>query len=194
MNANEEHPLRPFLPNNARILMLGSFPPPQKRWCMEFYYPNFNNDMWRIMGEVFYSDKLHFVCKDKNCFDKDKITAFLNERGIALYDTAAVVKRLNNNASDKFLQIIKPTDIPALLCRLPQCKALVATGQKAAECLSASFQLPLPCIGKPVSFIFKGKSLKVYRMPSSSRAYPIPFQRKADEYRRMFTEEGFMKA
>ena len=45
----ENHPLEPFLPTNARLLMLGSFPPQKKRWSMDFYYPNLNNDMWRIV-------------------------------------------------------------------------------------------------------------------------------------------------
>ena len=48
----EWHPLRPFLPKNGRVLFLGSFPPQRKRWCMDFYYPNFINDHWRIEGEV----------------------------------------------------------------------------------------------------------------------------------------------
>ena len=39
--AIERHPLQPFLPAEARVLMLGSFPPPHARWSMEFYYPNF---------------------------------------------------------------------------------------------------------------------------------------------------------
>lgn len=49
----EAHPLEPFLPEGARLLMLGSFPPARSRWSMEFYYPNFQNDMWRVMGLVF---------------------------------------------------------------------------------------------------------------------------------------------
>ena len=44
----EEHPLEPFLPANAKLLMLGSFPPQKKRWSMEFFYPNLQNDMWRF--------------------------------------------------------------------------------------------------------------------------------------------------
>ena len=47
----ERHPLRPFMPENAQLLMLGSFPPPKERWCMDFFYPNPQNDMWRIMGQ-----------------------------------------------------------------------------------------------------------------------------------------------
>ena len=49
----ERHPLEPFLPSDGRILMLGSFPPPRQRWSMNFFYPNKQNDMWRIMGLLF---------------------------------------------------------------------------------------------------------------------------------------------
>ena len=34
---SERHPLEPFLPENARLLMLGSFPPKRIRWSMEFF-------------------------------------------------------------------------------------------------------------------------------------------------------------
>lgn len=65
MSNIEEHPFTPFLPDNARLLMLGTFPPSPKRWCMEFYYPNFTNDMWRIFGICFFDDKNHFVVSEK---------------------------------------------------------------------------------------------------------------------------------
>ena len=38
---SERHPLQPFLPAGARILMLGSFPPKRERWSMELYYSDF---------------------------------------------------------------------------------------------------------------------------------------------------------
>ena len=53
----EIHPLEPFFPQGARLLMMGSFPPKRERWKMDFYYPNFQNDMWRIFGLVFFDDK-----------------------------------------------------------------------------------------------------------------------------------------
>lgn len=56
-NIIESHPFEPFLPEGAKILMLGTFPPAEHRWCMPFYYPNFQNDMWRIMGILFFDDK-----------------------------------------------------------------------------------------------------------------------------------------
>lgn len=39
----EKHPWKPFAPANAKILFLGSFPPPRTRWSMDFYYPNITN-------------------------------------------------------------------------------------------------------------------------------------------------------
>ena len=96
----EQHPLEPFLPGNARLLMLGSFPPQRKRWSMEFYYPNWNNDMWRIAGLLFFNDKDHFADKSQKAFRKERIIDFLNEKGIALFDTATAVRRLQDNASE----------------------------------------------------------------------------------------------
>ena len=80
----EEHPLQPFLPEGAKLLMLGSFPPQQKRWSMEFYYPNFQNDMWRIMGYLFHRDKDYFVDKPGKVFKKEEIVAFAKEQGLSL--------------------------------------------------------------------------------------------------------------
>jgi G:T/U-mismatch repair DNA glycosylase len=111
----EYHPLQPFLPDNARLLMLGSFPPPQVRWSMNFFYPNFNNDMWRIFGYIYFADKLHFVVPGKKTFDRERLIDFLKEKGIAIFDTACAIRRLKDNASDMYLEVVQQTDIAALL-------------------------------------------------------------------------------
>lgn len=81
MNTVEEHPFTPFLPANACLLMLGTFPPAPKRWSMKFYYPNFTNDMWRIFGICFFGDKNHFVISEQKTYDLPAIIDFLNEKG-----------------------------------------------------------------------------------------------------------------
>ena len=84
----EKHPMQPFLPEGAKILMLGSFPPKKERWSMEFFYPNWINDMWRIMGLIFFDDKEHFVAeecgKKVRRFDREKCAGFASEKGIAM--------------------------------------------------------------------------------------------------------------
>ena len=171
----ERHPLEPFLPANARLLMLGSFPPQKKRWSMEFYYPNWNNDMWRIVGLLFFNDKNHFLNEAAKAFDKDCIIPFLQER-------------LQDNASDKFLEVVEPTDIEGMLRRLPECKAIVTTGEKATETLCEQFSLEKPKVGDFTEFILDGRPMRLYRMPSSSRAYPLALEKKAAAYRIMYQD------
>ena len=126
----ERHPLMPFLPSNARLLMLGSFPPPRKRWCMDFFYPNRSNQMWLIFGEVFFNDSQRLVDEENKTFRLSDIQTLLKERGIAIYDTASAVRRLSGNASDKDLEIVERTDIAALLSHIPACHDIVCTGHR----------------------------------------------------------------
>ena len=180
----ERHPFEPFLPDGARILFLGSFPPQPHRWCMPFYYPNWINDFWRIMGLIHYGDKNHFCLPAEKRFDEAAIRAFCTSAGLAFYDTATAVRRLRDNASDAFLEIITPTDIPSLLARIPTCHTLVTTGQKATETLAATLACPLPPVGGYVDI----GPLRFHRMPSTSRAYPLPLEQKAAAYKTLFTE------
>ena len=189
----EQHPLKPFLPEGCRLLMLGSFPPERRRWSMEFFYPNFNNDMWRIMGLIFHGDRDRFVVAGERRFDRAAVEAFCTERGIGLYDTACEVRRLAGNASDKFLEVVTPTDIGALLRTVPACRAVAATGEMAAEIFAAAVGCDAPAVGAAVEFGFEGRAMRFYRMPSSSRAYPLSVERKAAVYEGMLRAEGIIR-
>ena len=188
----EEHPLEPFLPSNATLLMLGSFPPQKKRWSMDFFYPNLQNDMWRIFGFLFFNDKDHFLLPGKKAFNKDYLVEFLKEKGIALYDTATAIRRLQDNASDKFLEVIEPTDIRLLLKQLPQCQAIVTTGQKATDIIRSQIKVNEPSVGQSCPFEFEDRILQLYRMPSSCRAYRLALEKKAAVYRLMLNELGLL--
>ena len=184
----ENHPLEPFLPANARLLMLGSFPPQKKRWSMDFYYPNLNNDMWRIVGLLFFNNKDYFLNETRKAFCRERIISFLNDKGIALFDTASAIRRLQDNASDKFLEVVQPTDISRLLGQLPECKAIVTTGQKATDTLRAQFEVEEPKVVVFSEFVFDGRPMRLSRMPSSSRAYPLALDKKAAAYRTMYQD------
>lgn len=189
----EKHPLKPFLPQSAKILMLGSFPPPKARWSMDFFYPNWINDMWRLMGFIFYNNKHHFEIKGEKRFNKESIEVFCNDKRIALYDTACEVVRLKDNASDKFLEVVTTTDIPALLKHIPHCTAIVTTGEKATDVITATFGCEKPNIGKMTTIALNGKELHFWRMPSSSRAYPLALEKKATHYHAMLQKENIFE-
>jgi G:T/U-mismatch repair DNA glycosylase len=184
----EDHPLVPFLPLHAKLLMLGSFPPQKKRWSMDFYYPNLNNDMWRIMGIIFFDERDHFLNESRKAFCRERIIDFLNEKGIALFDTATTIRRLQDNASDKFLEVVQLTDIKELLSQLPLCHAIATTGQKATDTLRQQFNVEEPKMGSYSEFIYDKQHIRLYRMPSSSRAYPLKLESKAEAYHKMLQE------
>jgi len=189
----ERHPFQPFLPPGARILFLGSFPPQPHRWCMPFYYPNWINDFWRIMGLIHFGDKNHFCIPAEKRFDEAAIRSFCADKGLAFYDTATEVRRLKDNASDAFLEVVTPTDIPALLVQIPDCRALVTTGEKASRLAADAFGCAIPPVGgyidvpmAPAGPTHADATLRFWRMPSTSRAYPLSLEKKADAYRQLF--------
>lgn len=169
--------------------MLGTFPPASKRWCMEWFYPNFQNDMWRIFGYLFFGDKNHFVDLARKTYRLEALQAFLAERGVAIFDTARRIRRTRNTASDKDLEIVEPTDLDALLRQLPQCTAVLTAGQLATKVFTDHYGITeRPAMGGYATFTFDHRRLRLYRMPSSSRAYPLALDKKAAYYRRMFDD------
>ncbi len=189
----ERHPFPPFLPADAKVLIMGTFPPKPLRWSMEFYYPNKTNDFWRIMGLIFYGDMNRFRLND-GAFDERSIRDFLMEKGIALHDTGAVVRRLKDNASDKFLDIVEPVDLGSLLERMPDCRFIATTGEKAASVIAEITSTSLPKICEWVSAAWNGdgRILEITRMPSTSRAYPLSVEKKAEAYHRFFEAAGLL--
>ena len=187
----ESHPFEPFLPEGAVVLMLGTFPPKPERWSMKFYFPNRNNDMWRIMGLIFFGDKNHFWIEEEKRFDLPLIKAFLTEKKIALYDTATRVRRLKDNASDKFLDIVETINLEEFFNARPTINAIVTAGEKATGVIAMKAQQQVAKTGEVVHCTYQGHDFDLFRVPSSSRAYPLSLEKKADAYRSMFRQLGY---
>ena len=190
----EAHPFEPWLPSNAKLLLLGTFPPAPKRWCMEWYYPNYTNDMWRIFGYVFFEDKKYFVDEANKTYKLDLLRAFLKDKGIAIFDTALRIRRTTGTASDKDLEIVEPADLDHMLRVLPQCKAVLAAGQLATKVFTDHYQIDARKMqmGDYKEFTFEGRTIRLYREPSSSRAYPMKVEKKAEYYKQMLSEVGLL--
>lgn len=160
---------------------------------MDFYYPNFNNDMWRILGKVFCGERDFFVCSAERRFDREKIIDFLSSAGIGIYDAAESVERLKGNASDAFLEVVAPTNLKRLLAKIPDCRAIVTTGTLATKTVAETFRVDSPPVGGKVEILLETGALGLYRAPSSSRAYPLSFERKVDAYRKIFLDAQILR-
>lgn len=176
----ETHPWPPFIPDDAKVLILGTFPPQQKRWSMDFYYPNRTNDFWPMMGLIFFGDSAALkIGKD---FNLPQIKALLSRYGIALCDTGRRIRRLRDNASDKYLDIVESVDLDVLLGQMPHCRDIATTGEKAASIIAQKTGTIIPKMGQYVQW----GDIRIWRMPSTSRAYPLPLEQKAEFYKQLF--------
>lgn len=189
----ETHPLKPFLPANARLLMCGTFPPARNRWSMEFYYPNFINDMWRIFGIIFFDNKDALVDKENKTFRLPELRKLLEQKGVALSDTGREVERTKGNASDKFLEIKETINLPQILAQIPECVVVATTGEKAAGIIADITGTALPKMGEYADCCIIDVSgverkFRHWRMPSSSRAYPMKLEKKAEYYSLLFNQ------
>ena len=101
---------------------------------------------------------------------------------------------LQDNASDKFLEVVEATDVAALLRQLPECQSHRSLpGKKQRTTLRQQFEIEEPKVGDYSEFVFEGRAMRLYRMPSSSRAYPLALDKKAAAYRIMFQDLQILK-
>ena len=194
----ELRPFPPFLPPNTTVLMMGSFPPAAEKRAMEFHYPNFQNDMWRVYGLVFFGDAMHFQRGEEKAFDAEKIKAFLTERGIGSCPGVRRAIRGHGNASDAYLKVVETVELPEILEKIPQCRRICTTGGKATEILLALLETEVRAkdfkTGTTITACCGDRDLLVTRLPSTSRAYPMKLEKKAEAYRKFFVEAGFTVA
>ena len=93
------------------------------------------------------------------------------------------------NASDKFLEIIEPVNLQGLLDRMPLCHTLATTGEKAADVLARLTDSQPPKMGE---MTIAPSGYEIWRMPSTSRAYPLSPEKKSEYYERMFRHAGIV--
>ena len=180
----EIHPWPPFVPDGAKVLIMGTFPPGAHRWSMDFYYPNRTNDFWFMMGLIMEGDRYAYYDTDNRTFRLNEIKRMLTHRGIALNDTGHKIRRLQGNASDKYLEILEPVDLDSLLSRMPYCRAIATTGEKAAGVVASLTGTAIPKMGTAVT---DARGIDIWRMPSTSRAYPLALEKKAHYYQMLFS-------
>jgi len=77
-------------------------------------------------------------------------------------------------------------DLDGLLARMPHLRAMAATGEKAAGVIAALTDTAAPKMGEKTRWEERG--IDIWRMPSTSRAYPLSLDKKAACYRRLFNK------
>lgn len=113
------HTLRPIFDGRSRVLVLGTMPSPKSREA-GFYYGNPQNRFWKVLGMLWDAGEP---------LGNAERTAFLLERGIALWDVLASCTIAG--ASDASIADPVPNDL-GLVAQAAPLEAVFTTGAKAA--------------------------------------------------------------
>lgn len=103
MSEIEVHPHKLFVPDNATVLILGTFPGKNNisvEGLDEWFYATKRNQFWNIIQEV-YNKSLTTTKEKKQLF---------SEKGIAIGDIFLKIKRTENNNSDSSLEVVEYND------------------------------------------------------------------------------------
>jgi G:T/U-mismatch repair DNA glycosylase len=153
---DEDHPIGPFVHADSRVLICGTFPPVKK--SIKFYYPNSNNDMWKVLGDIFFDNTGHFYTtveaakdgKEKRlptsrvvrCLDEAKIRRFAASQPIGFFDVCARIRRTRGNSSDHNIETLERTDVfQHVLAHTSRCEAIITTGTLALTMLLDAFHM-----------------------------------------------------
>ena len=106
--------------------------------------------------------------------------------------------RTHGNASDAYLRVVETVELPEILQEIPQCRRICTTGGKATEILfdllTAEKKGKDVKTGETVPARCGTRELLVTRLPSTSRAYPMKLEKKAEAYWQFFRAAGFTVA
>lgn len=127
----EIHPFTAFVPDEATILVLGSFPGKEstrQERPDDWYYGANRNQFWKIL-EIVYARKLS---------SRDNNQALFREYGIAITDIIKSCVRANNSASDKNLtEKVYNTDVITTIIETNQIEKILFTSKGVHDEFSA---------------------------------------------------------
>ena len=127
----EQHPYEPFIDNSTKLLIIGTTPPMRFTQRLElneedvdFYYGSSDNYFWDIIGDVF-GERFR---RDNSITSITQRKSFLKRHGLGLVDIVLEFIRLDNDASDFNLKVLKFQNIYDILRQNPQIDKVFFTG------------------------------------------------------------------
>jgi len=125
-----KHPYKPFIPENATKLIVGTLPPPRfsmgklKKGDVDFCYGSIDGQLWRILDEIFNLN-LHFETTEAAILQRKD---FLIKNNIGICDIVESCERKKMDASDLGMENIELRNLPYFIKKHPHVKTLLLTG------------------------------------------------------------------
>jgi len=120
----EFHPWKYYLPPNAEVLIIGTFPTAFHNRSFDFFYPNKTNIFWKIIYAI--AQKELSTVDDKILAVKSR-KEVLDVLKVAITDMGYCIKRNDNSSQDEKLELVEATKIIDILKKTPTIKTIILT-------------------------------------------------------------------
>jgi len=156
--------LDPVVAAHTRVLVLGSFPS-EASLAAGQYYAHPRNQFWSILSSLWHIDLRALTYAHR----LDEV----RRRGLGIWDVYASCQR--EGSLDSAIEHAQPNDLPGLVKRLTQLRAIAHNGGESARAMALTRTL----------------APEVVRLPSTSPANASwSLQRKLDAWRALFVAHG----
>ncbi|MGY5851781.1 uracil-DNA glycosylase family protein [Salegentibacter sp. F14] len=124
------HPYRPFIPENATKLIVGTLPPPRftsgalREGDVDFCYGSRDGLLWKVLDRIFELDLKFETTKEAI----EQRINFLKERRIGICDMVESSHREKIDASDLGMQKVELRNMIGILREHPRIERLLFTG------------------------------------------------------------------
>lgn len=147
----------PIWAENARVLIVGSMPSVKSLEDAQ-YYAHPRNAFWPILFDIFGETPSR---------DYERKKALIREHGLALWDAAAMCEREGSLDSD--MRDVVFNDFGRLYAQCPNIQTVLCNGATAHKL-----------------FVKSGwaGARQVIRMPSTSPAYTLPYEKKLEVWKK----------
>ena len=157
----------PVFAPDARVMIVGTMPSVQSLAHAQ-YYAHPRNAFWPILFD-FFGEMPH------NDYERKK--ALIRAHGLALWDAAACCER--EGSLDSAMRGVVVNDFPSLYARCPGIEAVLCNGGTAHALFLRSG--------------FAGNRT-VVRLPSTSPAYTLPYEKKRAAWHEALLQYGISRA
>jgi G:T/U-mismatch repair DNA glycosylase len=187
----EHHPEWDYPVRGMHVLILGNFPPHSKRWDYKFFYPNKQNNFWKVLS-ILNGTPLKEMKGDAAVQERQKI---MRDLKVGIYNLARSIKRKNKSARDTDIEILEYLDIVSIIRKNTRLKKIILAGFAAKSSTARTFlnQLDEQHIhySKPVEIkagtefqLYMGKrSIDCVILNSTSTAFPIKLEKLVEQFR-----------
>ena len=188
----EHHPWKHYIPEGAKTLIIGTFPPSKKNWSFNFFYPNKRNLFWKILAFINVR-QLQFDTGEEAVIERKQLLIDLK---IGVTDMGLTIERFKESSLDETLVLIQAMDIFKILNEYPSIQNIILTSSNGPVnalrwfvnyLAEKSINVVIPKGKKPISFtLFYNKlTITAYALysPSPRAANRIGFSELVGMYR-----------